>query len=296
MGTTKRVTKALIPAAGLGTRFLPATKSIPKEMLTIVDSPSIFYVVEEAVLAGIEDIVLIQGRGKSAIEDFFDVSYELEDKLAKDGKTEILARLNRIKSMANIISIRQKQPLGLGHAVHCGKPVIGEEPFAVLLGDEVMVQNNGEPTVIQLLVDGFHRTGQSTIAVMPVTDSDVSKYGIADLQETEGKEFEVKGLIEKPKPTETSSRWALPGRYVFDAKIFQFLETTKPGKNGEIQLTDAMAQMLLEYGMKAIPVKSKRFDAGDPLGFLKANIEMALLHPKLGVDVKEYIKEISHRL
>lgn len=296
MTTTKRVTKALIPAAGLGTRFLPATKSIPKEMLTIVDSPSIFYVVEEAVLAGIEDIVLIQGRGKSAIEDFFDVSYELEDKLAKDGKTEILARLNRIKSMANIISIRQKQPLGLGHAVHCGKPVIGCEPFAVLLGDEVMVQNAGEPTVTQLLVDGFHRSRISTIAVMPVGDADVSKYGIADLGKNEGDEYEVKGLIEKPQPTETTSRWALPGRYVFDAKIFQFLESTKPGKNGEIQLTDAMAQMLAEFGMKAIPVRSRRYDAGDPLGFLKANIEMALLHPKLGLEVKEYIKEIANRL
>lgn len=300
MTTNKRVSKAIIPAAGLGTRFLPATKSIPKEMLTLVDSPAIFYVVEEAVLAGIEDIVLIQGRGKAAIEDFFDVSYELEDKLAKDGKSEILERLNRIKSMANIISIRQKQPLGLGHAVLCGKPIVGDEPFAVLLGDEVMVQGQSESSVTQHLADCFHRTQTSTIAVMPVTDAEVSKYGIADLElssskESQGSGYRVKGLVEKPKPTETTSRWALPGRYVFDSRIFNFLEKTKPGKNGEIQLTDAMAQMLLEYGMMAIPVKSKRFDAGDPLGFIKANIEMALMHPGIGAEVKVYIQEVAKR-
>ena len=243
-----------------------------------------------AVLAGIEDIVLIQGRGKAAIEDFFDVSYELEDKLAKDGKFEIVERLNRIKSMANIISIRQKQPLGLGHAVLCGKPVIGNEPFAVLLGDEVMIQKSGELCVTKMLVDGFHQSQISTIAVMPVSDADVSKYGIADLEPMSNDQFKVKGLVEKPKPSETTSRWALPGRYVFDAKIFSFLESTKPGKNGEIQLTDAMAKMLVEYGMRAVPVKSRRFDAGDPLGFIKANIEMSLLHPQLGAEVKEYIK------
>lgn len=338
MPSKATVTKAIIPAAGLGTRFLPATKSIPKEMLTLVDSPAIFYVVEEAVLAGIEDIILIQGRGKAAIEDFFDVSYELEDKLAKDGKSEILERLNRIKGMANIISIRQKQPLGLGHAVLCGKPIVGNEPFAVLLGDEVMVQNKGEPNVTQLLVDNFNRSQISTIAVMPVSDAEVSKYGIADVEAinpklnasmstsassssnssssssvssansninasargiknglTIAEEFIVRGLIEKPQPTETTSRWALPGRYVFDAKIFKFLEQTKPGKNGEIQLTDAMAQMLIEFGMRAIPVKSKRFDAGDPLGFIKANIEMALMHPQLGPEVKAYIEGVARR-
>lgn len=295
MSVSKRITKALIPAAGLGTRFLPATKSIPKEMLTIVDSPAIFYVVEEAVLAGIEDIVLIQGRGKAAIEDFFDVSYELEDKLAKDGKTEILERLNRIKNMANIISIRQKQPLGLGHAVHCGKPIIGDEPFAVLLGDEVMVQLNGERNVTMNLVENFNQSKKTTIAIMPVSDADVSKYGIAEIGEKAGEGFVVKSLVEKPKPTETTSRWALPGRYAFDASIFKFIESTKPGKNGEIQLTDAMAQMLVEEGINAVPVKSRRFDAGDPLGFLKANIEMALMHPQLGVEVKEYIKLVANR-
>lgn len=295
MNLNKKVTKALIPAAGLGTRFLPATKSIPKEMLTIVDSPAIFYVVEEAVLAGIQDIVLIQGRGKGAIEDFFDVSYELEDKLAKDGKTEIIERLNRIKTMANIISIRQKQPLGLGHAVLCGRPVIGDEPFGVLLGDEVMVQDQSRDNVTKVLVDGFERNQCSTIAVMPVNDADVSKYGIAELDLQSSGTHRVRYLVEKPKPTETASRWALPGRYVFESKIFQFLEKTRPGKNGEIQLTDAMAQMLLELPMQAVPVTSRRFDAGDPLGFLKANIEMALLHPRLGPEVRAFINELSQR-
>ncbi len=296
---SNKITKAIIPAAGLGTRFLPATKSIPKEMLTLVDSPAIFYVVEEAVLAGIEDIVLIQGRGKVAIEDFFDVSYELEDKLARDGKTEVLERLNRIKNMANIISIRQKQPLGLGHAVLCSKPIIGHEPFAVLLGDEVMLQNPGEPNVTKQLTDSFSKTQVSTIAVMPVADADVSKYGIAEIDTTKNspnKEFQVKNLIEKPSPKETTSRWALPGRYTFDARLFQFLENTRAGKNGEIQLTDAMAQMLPTLGIHAVPVKSRRFDAGDPLGFLKANVELSILHPQLGPDVRAFIKEIYHRI
>ncbi len=293
-----QVTKAIIPAAGLGTRFLPATKSIPKEMLTLVDSPIIFYVVEEAVLAGISDIVLIQGRGKAAIEDFFDVSYELEDKLAQRGELAVLDRLNRIKNMANIISIRQKQPLGLGHAVLCGKPIVGDEPFAVLLGDEVMVQKATEPSVTKLLVDNFCRTGLSSVAVMPVADEDVSKYGIANVEPMDSgvtNEFHIRSLIEKPKPTETQSRWALPGRYVFDTQIFEFLEKTKPGKNGEIQLTDAMAQMLLKCGMRAVAIESRRFDAGDPLGFIKANIEMALLHPELGSEVKAYLREIVTR-
>lgn len=297
--SSNKITKAIIPAAGLGTRFLPATKSIPKEMLTLVDSPAIFYVVEEAVLAGIEDIVLIQGRGKVAIEDFFDVSYELEDKLARDGKIEVLERLNRIKNMANIISIRQKQPLGLGHAVYCSKPVIGNEPFAVLLGDEVMLQNPGETNVTKQLSDSFSETKTSTIAVMPVLDSEVSKYGIAEMDsnpDPKKVECRVKKLMEKPSPKETLSRWALPGRYTFDSKIFQFLESTQAGKNGEIQLTDAMAQMIPELGVNAIPVKSRRFDAGDPLGFLKANVELSILHPMIGPEVRAFINEIYHRI
>lgn len=287
----KKIRKAVIPAAGLGTRFLPATKSIPKEMLTVVDSPTILYVVEEAVNAGIEDIVLIQGRGKTSIEDFFDVSFELEDKLEKDGKTHVLDRLHRIKNMANIISVRQKQALGLGHAVYCSRPVIGDEPFAVLLGDEIMVSPAKEPNVTSQLVKCYETYNSSAIAVMKVSDQEVSKYGIADVIQ-EDEIFKVKGLIEKPKPTETESRWALPGRYVFGPEIFEFILSTQPGKNREIQLTDAMAQMLKTHGMKAIPVQSQRFDAGDPFGFIKANIELAIRHPDIGEEVKLYIKNL----
>lgn len=285
------VKKAVVPVAGLGTRFLPATKSIPKEMLTVVDAPTILYVIEEAVDSGIEDIILIQGRGKTSIEDFFDVSYELEDKLARDGKTQSLERLNRIKNLANIISIRQKQALGLGHAVNCAKTVIGDEPFAVLLGDEIMVANSGEKNVSRQLVECYKDTGNSTIAVMKVADEDVSKYGVAEVKEN-GNFFSVQNLVEKPKPSDTSSRWALPGRYVFGPEIFTFLNETKPGKNGEIQLTDAMAQMLEKHGMNAVPVKTSRYDAGDPFGFIRANVEIAMQHPIIGDQVKKYLKEL----
>lgn len=284
------VKKAVIPVAGLGTRFLPATKSIPKEMLTVVDAPTILYVIEEAVDAGVEDIILIQGRGKTSIEDFFDVSYELEDKLAKDGKTLALERLNRIKNLANIISIRQKQALGLGHAVYCAKSIIGNDSFAVLLGDEIMVAEPGQKNVTHQLVECYNQTNTSTIAVMKVADEDVSKYGVAEIVDDNKGYFQVKGLVEKPKPTETTSRWALPGRYVFGSEIFNFLAETRPGKNGEIQLTDAMAQMLTKFGMKAVTVQSSRYDAGDPFGFIRANIELALRHPVIGEQVKKYLQ------
>lgn len=286
------VKKAVIPVAGLGTRFLPATKSIPKEMLTVVDAPTILYVIEEAVDAGVEDIILIQGRGKTSIEDFFDVSYELEDKLAKDGKTQALERLNRIKNLANIISIRQKQALGLGHAVFCARSIVGSDSFAVLLGDEIMVSNENEQNATRHLVDSYKQTQCSTVAVMNVLDEDVSKYGIADLGDEVNGAFRVKGLIEKPKATETKSRWALPGRYVFSADIFTYLAETKPGKNGEIQLTDAMAQMLQKLGMFAVPVNSNRYDAGDPFGFIRANVEIALRHPVIGKQVKKYLQSL----
>ena len=216
-----KVKKAVIPAAGLGTRFLPATKTVPKEMLTIVDAPIIFYVVEEAVKAGIEDIILIQGRGKTAIEDFFDTSYELEDKLAKDGKLNLLERLIKIREMANIISVRQKQPLGLGHAVLCSEKIVGDAPFAVLLGDEIMVSSNGEPTAIDQLARLYEDSKASTVAVMQVSDQDVSKYGIADVEKIRDGYFKVKSFIEKPKLSQTPSRWALPGRYVFTSDIFR---------------------------------------------------------------------------
>lgn len=292
----KKVKKALIPAAGLGTRFLPATKTVPKEMLTIVDAPIILYVIEEAVQAGIEDIVLIAGRGKHAIEDFFDTTYELEDKLAREGKESYLERVNHVRNSANIISIRQKQALGLGHAVKCGQPIIGKEPFAVLLGDEITMGFDGEPNVTSQLVSSFNQTGISTVSVMKVSEQDVSKYGIAEIEDDSKNLFKVTSLIEKPQLHETSSRWALPGRYVFDNAILDILETAKPGKNGEIQLTDSMKVLCDERGLNAMTFTAVRFDAGDKLGYLQANIELGLRRPDLGPELKKYISDLAQRL
>ena len=291
------IRKAIIPAAGLGTRFLPATKTVPKEMLTIVDAPIIFYVVEEAVKAGIQDIVLIQGRGKTAIEDFFDSSYELEDRLAKDGKTHLLERLTRIRTMANIISIRQKQPLGLGHAVLCGKPIIGDEPFAVLLGDEIMVNKPGELNTTEQLARRFDQVQAPVVAVMKVEDKEVSKYGIAEIEkEIEPGFFKISSFVEKPKSTETQSRWALPGRYVFTPEIFRELEAGRPGALGEIQLTDSMSSLAKKQNFFASIFQAERHDAGDKFGYLKANIELSLNHLELRHDVKNYILELASRL
>lgn len=292
----RKIKKAIIPAAGLGTRFLPATKTVPKEMLTIVDAPIILYVVEEAVEAGIEDIVLIAGRGKHAIEDFFDTSYELEDKLAKDGKEKLLERVTRIRDKANIISIRQKHALGLGHAVLCGLPIIGKEPFAVLLGDEITQGTKGEPNVTAQLVEAFESTGTSTISVMKVDDKDVSKYGIAEVEQTSRGFFKVLSLVEKPKASETQSRWALPGRYAFDNHIMDILQSAKPGLNGEIQLTDSMKILCQQYGLNAMTFTADRYDAGDKLGYLQANIELALKNPELSGELKSYIINLAQRL
>lgn len=291
-----KVRKAIIPAAGLGTRFLPATKSVPKEMLPIVDRPIILFIVEEAVRAGIEDIVLIAGRSKTEIEDFFDVSYELEDKLARDGKTEWLDMLHRIRSMANVISIRQKQPLGLGHAVYCGRPIIGNEPFAVLLGDEIMIAPPDQPTTTETLAKQYDSTGLSTVAIMEVPETEVSKYGIVEGEKNADGTIRVRNVIEKPTKGQTQSRWALPGRYVFTAEIFQYLRETKPGKNGEIQLTDAMTQLARSPGLLASGFTARRYDAGDKLGFLQANIELALEHPELGSSLREYLKDLAGKI
>lgn len=284
-----QIRKAIIPAAGLGTRFLPATKTVPKEMLTIVDAPIILYVVEEAVRAGIEDIVLVAGRGKHAIEDFFDTSYELEDRLAKDGKLHLLEKLNKIRDLANIISIRQKQALGLGHAVLSALPIIGKEPFAVLLGDEITTETADSGNVTALLTRSFAETGVSAVSVMKVEDRDVSKYGIAEVTELQPGFFRVNDLTEKPKPTATTSRWALPGRYAFDSHIMDILKDAKPGLNGEIQLTDSMKVLAREKGLNALTFKSRRYDAGDKLGYLEANIALGLRNPELGPDLRQLI-------
>lgn len=291
-----KIKKALIPAAGLGTRFLPATKTIPKEMLTLVDAPIILYIIEEAVQAGIEDIVLIAGRGKHAIEDFFDTSYELEDRLAKDGKLDLLNRVIKVRNQANIVSIRQKQALGLGHAVLCGQPILGKEPFAVLLGDEVTIAKSGEKNTTTQLCESFSQTEKTTISIMEVPAEATSKYGIAEVQE-QGKDFfKVNSLIEKPKSGQTKSCWALPGRYVFDNSILEILKNAKPSLNNEIQLTDSMNILCQVKGINAMTLKSERFDAGDKFGYLKANIDLALRNEELGAELKSYILQLANKL
>ena len=292
--TGNKVKKAIIPAAGLGTRFFPATKTIPKEMLPIVDKPIILYVIEEAMQAGVEDIVLIQGRGKTAIEDFFDISYELEDTLIKNGKSEVLESLQKIRSTVNIISVRQKSALGLGHAVRCAKSVVGSEPFAVLLGDEITLTKTRSENVTAFLSDQYQKTNASSVWVLPIDLKDSGKYGIVNIG-PDNKDLsggkKVLGVIEKPTSENAPSSWALPGRYVFNSEIFDFLDNTKPGKNGEIQLSDAMNEMAKTSNLNAYSFNSRRYDAGDKLGFLIANIDLALERDDLKKDLLSYLKQ-----
>lgn len=292
----QRVRKAVIPAAGLGTRFLPATKTVPKELLTIVDRPILLYIVEEAVRAGIEEIILVAGRGKTAIEDFFDTSYELEDTLEKKGKTDLLERIRRVKDLATVISIRQKEAMGLGHAVLTAAPVVGSEPFAVLLGDEIMISGPKEQTVTENLCRIYDETGLSSVAVMEVARENVSKYGIIACKDRGPGTYDVTDVVEKPSADEAPSQLALPGRYVFDSQIFSYLRETQPGKNGEIQLTDAMTRIAQSHGLIASKIKARRFDAGDKLGYLQANVELALEHDELGDSFRSYLKELAARL
>ena len=288
-----KIKKAIIPAAGLGTRFFPATKTIPKEMLPIVDKPTILYVIEEAMQAGIEDIVLIQGRGKTAIEDFFDVSYELEDKLMKDGKGDVLASIQKIRSSINIISVRQKAPLGLGHAVYCSKSVVGDESFAVMLGDEITFSKSPAENITHHLIEKSLETKANSVWVLPVDAKDTHKYGIVDVGAdnknlAEGKR--ILSVIEKPAEGKAPSTWAIPGRYVFTAEIFNYLEKTAPGKNGEIQLSDAMNELAKKSVLNAYSFSTRRYDAGDKLGFLIANIDIGLEHPDLKEDLLNYLR------
>jgi UTP--glucose-1-phosphate uridylyltransferase len=291
-----KIRKAVIPAAGLGTRFLPATKTIPKEMLPIVDRPILLYVVEEAARAGIQDIVLIQGRGKGAIEDFFDTSYELEATLEQAGKLDWLSEIRRIRDLANIITVRQKVPLGLGHAVLTAEPVVGHEPFAVLLGDEIMLDFPNHPSAIAQLIALHEEHKKSAVAIMEVPPEQVHKYGIVGGPTLKPGLIDVNVVVEKPRPDDAPSRWALPGRYVFNEKIFSYLRDARPGKNGEIQLTDAMTDLAKNVGMIASTVHARRFDAGDKFGFLQANIELALERTELKDQLIPYLKSLAHRL
>lgn len=286
------VRKAIIPAAGLGTRFLPATKAQPKEMLPIVDKPTIQYIIEEAVASGIEDIIIVTGRGKRAIEDHFDKSYELEETLAKKGKFDLLEQVQAIANLANIHYIRQKEPLGLGHAINCAKSFIGDEPFAVLLGDDI-VHSQTKPCLKQL-IEVYERFNSSVIGVQEVPDEDVSKYGIVSIKQTEIAKncFHVNDLVEKPKLENAPSNYAIMGRYVLRPEIFDILDTQTPGAGGEIQLTDAIKRLNEKQMVVAYNFEGTRYDVGDKFGFIKAQVEFALKRDDLKEDVLNYLEEV----
>jgi len=285
-----RVKKAIIPAAGLGTRFLPATKAQPKEMLPIVDKPTIQYIIEEAVAAGIEEILIITGRNKRAIEDHFDKSVELEYQLQKNGKDEVLKMVQNISNLANIYYIRQKEPKGLGHAISCAKTFVGNEPFAVMLGDDVV---DSEVPCLKQLIDCYSKYETSIIGVQEVPKSEVSKYGIVDGISVGNREYKVKDVIEKPKASEAPSNIAILGRYIITPRIFDILENTKPGKGGEIQLTDALKTLISEEDMYAYNFEGRRYDVGDKEGFLEATVEYALKRDELKETFMKYLLTIK---
>ena len=283
-----KIRKAIIPAAGLGTRFLPATKAQPKEMLPIVDKPTLQYIIEECVASGIEEILIITGRNKKSIEDHFDRSVELEMELEKSGKEEMLKMVREISDMVNIHFIRQKEPRGLGHAILCAKTFVGNEPFAVLLGDDV-VYNDNKPCLKQL-IDCYEEYKTSVLGVQTVEPQDVNKYGIVGGLHIEDRVYKVKNLIEKPAVEEAPSNVAILGRYIITPKIFEILENTKPGKGGEIQLTDALKTLVENEAMYAYNFDGRRYDVGDKLGFLQATVEMALKREELRDDFIKYLE------
>ncbi len=285
-----QITKAVIPAAGLGTRFLPVTKASPKEMLPLVDKPLIQYVVEEAVSAGIRQIIIITGRGKRAIEDHFDISFELEETLKQTGKAHLLADLRKISDMADFCYIRQSQPQGLGHALLCAKHLIGDEPFAVLLGDDII--DHTTPALRQMM-DIYERNPAPLIGVQQVAKSEVHQYGILDATLTVDGLHRINHLVEKPKKEDAPSDLAVIGRYILIPEIFDFLEKTKPGKNNEIQLTDALNDLIVLRTMYGYLIEGNRYDAGDKLGFLKATVQMGLKNPDLGKAFKKYLEGLS---
>lgn len=287
----KKIKKAVIPAAGLGTRFLPVTKAQPKEMLPIVDKPTIQYIIEEAVASGIEEILIITGRNKKCIEDHFDKSVELELELEKSGKQEMLKLVREISDMVDIHYIRQKEPRGLGHAISCAKTFVGNEPFAVLLGDD-LVYNEEKPCLKQL-IDCYNEYNTSVLGVQTVDAKDVGKYGIIKGIPIEGRVHKVRGLVEKPAVEEAPSNIAILGRYIITPQIFKILEETKPGRDGEIQLTDALSKLINEEAIYAYNFEGTRYDVGDKLGFLKATVEYALRREDLRGDFIEYLNGLK---
>lgn len=292
---TAKVRKAVFPAAGLGTRFLPATKAQPKEMLPLVDKPLIQYGVEEAIHSGVQDIIIVTGRGKSSIEDHFDVSFELEQLLESKGKSDLLSMVRSISDMIDVAYIRQKEALGLGHAVLRAKELVGDEPFAVVLSDDVVYS---EIPCIRQLLDIYEFYSAPVLALMEVPKDQISAYGVVDAEPvphngTEGRLFRIHNMVEKPKAADAPSNLAIIGRYVLTGDIFQSIESIEPGSGGEIQLTDALKYTLRNRPIYGYKFEGKRYDAGDKLGFLKATVEFALNRHDLGGPFREYLKTLG---
>jgi len=289
-----QVRKAVIPVAGLGTRFLPATKAIPKEMLTIVDRPTIQYIVEEVVASGIDQIIFVTSEGKSAIENHFDYNFHLDSVLKEKNKTILGEELNNISNLIDIVSVRQKKPLGLGHAIWTARNVVGDEPFMVLLGDDMVLSKT--PCAKQL-INLFDEVGESIVAIQHVPMEETNQYGIVEGEKIErDKTFKINRMVEKPAPGTTDSDMAIIGRYILMPEIFHILDTTTPGHGGEIQLTDALLALTKKRGMYAMEFEGTRFDAGDKMGYLKAIIAYGLRHPALGKQLSKHLKEVAATL
>jgi UTP--glucose-1-phosphate uridylyltransferase len=286
----KAITKAVFPAAGLGTRFLPATKASPKEMMPLVDKPLIQYVVEEAVASGIDEIVLITGRGKRAIEDHFDVAFELEEDLKAKGKHKLLSQVQLIADLVTFCYIRQKKALGLGHAVLTAKRIIGDEAFAVLLGDDII---DAEVPALKQMMDVYKKYPSTILAIQKVPKSQTQNYGIIDAKKIEDGVYLVKNLVEKPSPSEAPSDLAIIGRYILTPEIFTALEQTKPGKGGEIQLTDGLKLLMEKQPIYAFEFEGIRHDAGDKLGFLKATVQFGLKNKEFGNEFRSYLQNLK---
>ena len=290
----KQVRKAVFPAAGLGTRFLPATKAQPKEMLPLVDKPIIQYGVEEALASGCDQIIIVTGRGKSAIEDHFDVSYELEKMLEERGKTDLLAIVRQISEMIHIAYVRQKEAMGLGHAVLMARELVGDEPFAVILADDII---DAQVPCLKQMIEIYNETGCSVLATQVIEGKAISSYGVLDAKPVPGKWngrlFEVQNLVEKPRLEDAPSNLAIVGRYILTPAVFEMLEATSHGAGGEMQLTDGLKQLLKHEKIYGYTFEGKRHDTGDKLGFLKATVEFALKRDDLGADFREYLKTLK---
>jgi UTP--glucose-1-phosphate uridylyltransferase len=285
-----KVRKVVFPAAGLGTRFLPATKAMPKEMLPVVDKPIIQYGVEEAVQSGIESVIIVTGRGKTAMEDHFDISFELETVLSSRNKTALLAAARSVSDLTDIAYIRQKEALGLGHAVLRAAGLVGQEPFAVILPDDVIY---AQTPCTRQLIDVYERYDAPVLAVMEVPIDKISAYGVVDAEQVSENVFRIRDLVEKPKASESPSNLAIIGRYVMTPDIFDSLRQTAPGAGSEIQLTDGIRHLLKSRPVYAVKFEGTRYDAGDKLGFLKATVEFGLRHQTLGEDFRVYLKELA---